>query len=99
MTTTDISRFKNSCPTVTYNGESIGMLLFIIQRLGQVSKYDSNIPEKSPFGKIILKSGEQRWISRRKAFYGWTVEIQKEKPAPSAYRWHRKDHIFELKRA
>lgn len=58
MTTTDISRFKNSCPTVTYNGESIGMLLFIIQRLGQVSKYDSNIPEKSPFGKIILKSGE-----------------------------------------
>lgn len=99
MMTTDISRFKSSCPSYTYNGESIGMLLFLIQRLGTVLRYDSNIPEDRPLGKIILKSGEQRWISKRKAFYGWTIEIQKEKPNPSSYKWHRKDHIFELKRA
>jgi len=99
MMTANISSFKTNCPTYKYNGESIGMLLFLIQRLGTVLRYDSNIPAEKPFGKIILKNGESGWISKRKAFYGWTVEVQKETRDPSTYKWHKKDHIMELMRA
>ena len=99
MMTGSISRFKTNCPTYKYNGESIGMLLFLIQRLGTVLRYDSNIPAEKPFGKIILKNGESGWISKLKAFYGWTIEVQKEARDPSTYSWHRKDHIYELRRA